>query len=112
MTNPLKMFKRPTGAEVTTYRAMADDTVVAESADTVRVEGNHYFPPESIDWSLLERSEKTSVCFWKGVANYYDVVVDGQRLPAAAWTYESPSPAAESIKDHIAFWRGVEVVRA
>lgn len=110
MRNPLRTFKSEQSA-ATRYRAMAGDTVVAESADTKRLEGNQYFPPESIDWSLLERSDHTSVCFWKGVASYYDVVVDGHRLPAAAWSYESPSPAARSIKDHVAFWHGVDVVR-
>ena len=112
MPNPLRIFNKRSEPASTTYRAIADDTVVAESADTTRLEGNLYFPPESIDWSRLEKSEQTSMCFWKGVATYYDVVTDGHRLPAAAWTYETPSPAAESIKDHVAFWRGVNVVRS
>lgn len=111
MPNPLRIFNKRPGSASTTYRAIAGDTVVAESTDTERLEGNHYFPPQSIDWTHLEKTDQTSVCFWKGVATYYDVVVDGQRLPAAAWTYEAPSPAAASIKDHVAFWRGVAVVK-
>ena len=112
MPNPLRIFNKRPGSASTAYRAVAEETVVAESTDTKRLEGNHYFPPESVDWSRLEKSEETSVCFWKGVATYYDVVTDGRRLPAAAWTYETPSPAAESIKDHVAFWRGVHVSRS
>lgn len=109
MPNPFKILRKSDTA--TDYQAVVDDVVVAESSDTVRVEGNHYFPPDTVNWDLLEPSDRTSVCYWKGTANYYDVVVDGERLPAAAWTYKTPSPAAEQIKDHIAFWHGVKVVK-
>lgn len=104
------LFKRPNSD--TARRAVADDITIAEASETVRVEGNHYFPPQSVDWSLLEESDATSVCFWKGVASYYDIVVDGRRYPSAAWTYKTPSDAAGHIKDHVAFWRGVRVVKA
>jgi uncharacterized protein (DUF427 family) len=92
---------------------VAGSTTVAESTDTVRLEGNQYFPPDTVDWAHLERSPRTSVCPWKGVATYYDVI-DGDsefptRFPAAAWVYENPSDAAGHIKGYVAFWRGVEV---
>lgn len=109
MLNPLNILKKP--SIPTTQCAVVGDTVVAESPDTLRVEGNHYFPPESVNWEYLAPSDQTSVCPWKGVARYYDVVVDGKRLPAAAWTYETPSEAARHIAGYIAFWHGVKVVR-
>lgn len=85
-------------------------TVIAESDDTVVVEGNHYFPRDAIRADAFERTEHTSVCPWKGTANYFTVVVEGERNENAAWTYESPKSAASAIKDRVAFWRGVEVV--
>lgn len=91
-------------------RAVWEGVVIAESATTTRVDGYEYFPPESIDWSHLEPSSQTSVCPWKGLASYYDVVVGERRLPAAAWSYRDPSPAASLIKDHVAFWKGVKVL--
>jgi len=90
-------------------RAVWNDTVIAESDDTVVVEGNHYFPVASVNQEHLAPSEKHTVCPWKGTASYYDVVVDGQTNPGAAWYYPDPSPAAAQIKDRIAFWRGVRV---
>ncbi|MEX0700165.1 MAG: DUF427 domain-containing protein [Acidimicrobiia bacterium] len=110
MLNPLNILKKP--SIPTTQCAVVGETVVAESKETQRVEGNHYFPPESVNWDYLEPSDHTSVCPWKGFARYYDVVVDGKRLPAAAWTYETPSDAAQHIAGHLAFWHGVKVVRA
>ncbi len=85
------------------------DTVIAESDDTVIVEGNHYFPLDTVNPDLVRPSSRTSVCPWKGTAKYYDVVVDGEVNPAAAWYYPDPKPAAANIKDHVAFWGGVEV---
>ena len=84
-------------------------TVIAESDDTVVVEGNHYFPPSSIKAEHFEKVDTTSVCPWKGTASYYDVVVDGERNAGAAWYYPAPKDAAAEIKDHVAFWKGVEV---
>jgi uncharacterized protein (DUF427 family) len=84
--------------------------VLARSDQTVMVEGNHYFPPASVDHSKLRPSEKTSLCPWKGRASYYDLVVDGQVNSAAAWTYPSPRSKAAHIADHVAFWGGVQVV--
>ncbi|MCR9160657.1 MAG: DUF427 domain-containing protein [Nannocystaceae bacterium] len=90
-------------------RATWKGTVLAESDSTVVVEGNHYFPPDSINADAFEDASKTTHCPWKGDARYYDVVVDGQRNAAAAWYYPEPKAAAAEIKDHVAFWKGVEV---
>jgi uncharacterized protein (DUF427 family) len=73
------------------------------------VEGNHYFPPETINREFFRDSAESSVCPWKGTASYFDVVVDGEMNRGAAWYYPSPSPAAANIKDHVAFWRGVKI---
>ena len=88
-------------------RAMWNDTVLAESDDTVVVEGNHYFPLESLDQDKLRSSDHRSVCPWKGEASYFDVVVDGDANSAAAWYYPTPKPAAAEIAGRVAFWRGV-----
>ena len=83
--------------------------VIAESNATVVVEGNHYFPPDSVKKEVLKPSAHTSVCPWKGTARYYHVEVGGMRNETAAWYYPEPEPAAAEIKDRIAFWKGVEV---
>jgi uncharacterized protein (DUF427 family) len=83
--------------------------VLAESDDTVVVEGNHYFPPESVKREHLRESETHTVCPWKGTASYYDVVVGGEVNRDAAWYYSQPKDAAREIKDRVAFWHGVEV---
>lgn len=90
-------------------RAMWNGSVLAESDETIVVEGNHYFPPESIDSRFFSDSDKHTRCWWKGTASYYDVVVDGEQNPGAAWFYPDPSEKASQIKGYIAFWRGVEV---
>jgi uncharacterized protein (DUF427 family) len=90
-------------------KATFRDTVIAESDDTVVVEGNHYFPPEAVRWEYLEPSEYRTACGWKGLASYHHVVVDGERAADAAWYYPDPLDAAARIKDRIAFWRGVVV---
>jgi uncharacterized protein (DUF427 family) len=84
-------------------------TTIASSDDTVVVEGNHYFPRESVVDGVLVDSSRTSVCPWKGTASYHSVVVDGQVNQDAAWYYPQPKDAAAEIKDRIAFWKGVEV---
>ncbi len=91
-------------------KAIWNETVLAESEDTVIVEGNHYFPRDSINEEFFAESAAHTVCPWKGVASYLDVVVAGQVNQGAAWYYPSPSPAAADIKDRVAFWRGVRVV--
>ena len=90
-------------------KATWNDTVIAESNDTVMVEGNHYFPPDSVRFDLLDPVDKTSACPWKGTASYFDLRVDGQVNSAAAWTYREPKAKAEHIRDHVAFWGGVQV---
>jgi uncharacterized protein (DUF427 family) len=90
-------------------KATWNGVTVAESPNTVMVEGNHYFPPDSVDRSLLRPSDRTSICPWKGTASYFDVVVEGKVNSAAAWTYPEPKEKASQIRDHIAFWGGVEV---
>jgi uncharacterized protein (DUF427 family) len=86
-------------------------TVLAESDKIFVVEGNHYFPPDSVNRQYLKDSGKQVVCPCKGLASYYDVDVDGQVNPGAAWYYPSPKRAAKEIRDHVAFWRGVRVQR-
>ncbi|MET4568661.1 DUF427 domain-containing protein [Rhodanobacter soli] len=91
-------------------RAMWNDTVLAESDDTVVVEGNHYFPADSLRREHFRDSDHHSVCPWKGTASYYDLVVGDAINPQAAWYYPQPNDAAAQIKDRVAFWHGVEVV--
>lgn len=91
-------------------RAIWNGVVLAESDDTVVVEGNHYFPEESLDRRYVAASDTHTVCPWKGVASYYAVVVDGKRTDDAVWYYPDPSPAAERVRGRVAFWRGVKVV--
>ena len=85
--------------------------VIAESDATVVVEGNHYFPAESVDAALLRPSPTTSFCGWKGDCSYYTLEVDGERNPDAAWYYPEPYARAEHIKGHVAFWKGVTVAK-
>jgi uncharacterized protein (DUF427 family) len=92
-----------------TIRATWNGTVLAESDNTVVVEGNHYFPPASVKTEYFEPSDKHTTCPWKGEASYRTVVADGKRNEDAAWYYSSPKSAAAEITDHVAFWRGVEV---
>lgn len=90
-------------------KAIWEGTVLAESEKTIELEGNQYFPPESLKKEFFRESEYHTVCGWKGSASYFDVVVDGNKNANAAWYYPEPMPAAKQIKDYIAFWRGVRV---
>ena len=90
-------------------QAIWNGKVLAESDATVVVEGNHYFPPEAIHKEYFQPSDTHTTCPWKGLASYYDVVVDGKVNRDAAWYYPDPKPAAKQINDRVAFWRGVEV---
>jgi len=92
-------------------KAIWKDKVIAESDDTVVVEGNHYFPIESANRELLRDSDSHTICPWKGTASYYDVVVDGAVNSDAAWYYPEPKDAAKEIRGRIAFWRGVRVTQ-
>ena len=90
-------------------QAIWNGKVLAESDATVVVEGNHYFPPEAIHKEYFQPSGTHTTCPWKGLASYYDVVVDGKVNKDAAWYYPDPKPAAKQIKDRVAFWKGVDV---
>ena len=89
-------------------KAIWKGQVLAESDETRLVEGNHYFPPESLRSEFFQASDTHTHCPWKGDASYRTVVVDGERNPDAAWYYPTPKDAAAEIRDYIAFWRGVE----
>lgn len=91
-------------------KAIWNGAVLAESDDTVVVEGNHYFPPEAVNWEYFTESPTHTTCPWKGVASYYTIEVDGRQNRDAAWYYQEPSQAAAHIKNRVAFWRGVQVV--
>ena len=90
-------------------KAIWNDTVIAESDETVVVENNHYFPAGSVKAEYLRDSAHSSFCPWKGTASYKTLVVDGAENPNAAWYYPEPKDAAAEIKDHVAFWKGVTV---
>ena len=90
-------------------KASWNGATIAESDDTVVVEGNHYFPRSSVDASVLHDSATTTICPWKGTAYYHTLVVEGAENKDAAWYYPDPKPAAAEIRDRIAFWKGVQV---
>lgn len=90
-------------------KAIWNGAVIAQSDRTKVVEGNHYFPPEDVDDRYLRPTLMRSPCFWKGIASYYNLEVEGERNRNAAWTYRHPLPWIRKIRDHVAFWNGVEV---
>ena len=90
-------------------KAIWNEEVLAESSDTVVVEGNHYFPPTALNMEFFKPSDKTTVCPWKGTASYYDLEVNGKVNKDAAWLYVEPKSAATQITGYVAFWKGVEV---
>jgi uncharacterized protein (DUF427 family) len=90
-------------------KAIWHNAVIAQSDDTIVVEGNHYFPPDAINKEHLKESSKHTTCPWKGEASYYDVVVEDQVNKDAAWYYPQPKDAAGQIRNYVAFWKGVEV---
>lgn len=91
-------------------KAIWNGQIIAESDDTIVIEGNHYFPENAIKKEFFEPSEKHTVCPWKGTASYYDVVAGGETNKDAAWFYPDAKPEAENIKNYVAFWKGVEVI--
>lgn len=91
-------------------KAIWNDQVVAESNQTVVIEGNHYFPPESINQEYFKPSTTQTTCPWKGVASYYDLEVGGSINPDAAWYYPATKPMAAGIQGFVAFWKGVKIV--
>jgi uncharacterized protein (DUF427 family) len=98
-----------TNGRLTMPKAIWNGVVLAESDRCEVVEGNQYFPPESVKRAHLKDSATHTICPWKGTASYYDVVVNGQTNKDAAWYYPAPKDAAKQIKDHVAFWHGVTV---
>lgn len=90
-------------------KAIWKDTVIAESDDTVMVEGNHYFPEASVNRQYISFSNHKTSCAWKGQASYYSLIVNGDVNPDAAWYYADPKEAAANIKGRVAFWKGVQV---
>jgi len=90
-------------------KAVWNGAILAESDRTVVIEGNHYFPKDSVHAEYFRPSQTQTVCPWKGTASYKDVEVNGQRNPDAAWFYPDPKPAAAQIRDYVAFWKGVRV---
>ncbi len=91
-------------------KAIWKNTVIAQSDDTVLVEGNHYFPMASLNRDVIVHSNHRSTCAWKGEASYYSLLVDGELNQDAVWFYATPKPDAEMVRDRIAFWKGVQVV--
>ena len=91
-------------------KAVWNGKVVAESDQTIVIEGNHYFPPDSVNQAFLEHSDHHTTCPWKGHATYFDVVVEGEVNANSAWTYPAPKEIAKEIRDYVAFWRGVKVM--
>ncbi len=91
-------------------KAIWNGKILAESNETVVIENNHYFPATSLNKSFFSKSETTSICPWKGTAHYYTIVVDENKNIDAAWYYPAPKEAAKEILDHVAFWKGVEVI--
>lgn len=90
-------------------KALWNDRVIAESSETVVIEGNHYFPVEDVKSEFLLNSDHTTFCPWKGEASYYHVAIDGDVNENAAWYYADPKEAAAVIKGRIAFWKGVKI---
>jgi uncharacterized protein (DUF427 family) len=90
-------------------KAVWNGAVLAESDQTIMVEGNHYFPPDAIHSEFFTQSSLHSTCPWKGLASYYNVEVEGKSNPNAAWYYPTPKDAAKEIAGYIAFWKGVQV---
>jgi uncharacterized protein (DUF427 family) len=97
--------------EAAMAKAIWNGKVVAESDTFEEVEGNIYFPPQALKREFFTETDHSSICPWKGAAGYFSLTVDGKTNQNAAWIYRDPKPAAANIKDHVAFWHGVEVVR-
>jgi uncharacterized protein (DUF427 family) len=89
-------------------RVVHDDIILAESNDTIVIEGNHYFPPTAVNWDYFQKSDTHTTCPWKGQASYYTIVIGDISEPDAAWYYPEPKEAAKQIKDYVAFYKGVE----
>lgn len=90
-------------------KAIWNDTILAESNDTIVIEGNHYFPPEAVKKEYFKNSDTHSICPWKGKASYYTVEVEGKENKDAAWYYPDTKEMAKKFENYVAFWKGVEV---
>ncbi len=90
-------------------KAIWNGQTIAESNDTIVIEGNHYFPPSDINKAFFTNNETHTVCSWKGTASYFDITVNGKINKDAAWYYPETSDLAKNIKGYIAFWKGVSV---
>lgn len=90
-------------------KAIWNNKIIAESNSTIVIEGNHYFPPDSVNRELLSDSKTVTSCFWKGIASYFNIEVNGKINKDGAWYYPDTTDAALPIKNYIAFWKGVEV---
>lgn len=104
--------REPNAEELTMYVATWNGAVIAQSDKTIEIEGNQYFPMDSVDSQFLVDSNTTSTCPWKGLASYYSLNVDGELNTDAVWVYRDPKDAAKEIANHVAFWRGVTVSAA
>ncbi len=91
-------------------KAIWNNTVITESSNTKAIEGNIYFPPEDVKMKYFKKTWMKSVCYWKGLTSYYDIVINGKVNYNTAWYYLHPSPLARGIKNYVAFWNGVEIV--
>ncbi|MEZ5047196.1 MAG: DUF427 domain-containing protein [Chitinophagaceae bacterium] len=90
-------------------KAIFNNVVIAESNETIELEGNHYFPPQSLKKEFFTETEHHTTCPWKGLASYYTIEVKGEIRDHAGWYYKNPSEAAKNIKDYVAFWKGVKI---
>ncbi len=90
-------------------KAIWNGQIIAESDKTIKIEGNHYFPTDSVHPEFLDKSDTHTVCPWKGTASYYNIRVEGQTNGDGAWYYPEPKPMAKDIRNYIAFWRGVQI---
>lgn len=108
MANVIKAA--PQAPEKRLMRATWKGKVLAQSDDTVVVEGNHYFPEASLDRAFITFSNHKTSCAWKGQASYFSLLIDGELLPDAAWTYTDPKPEAEMVRGRVAFWKDVKVL--
>jgi uncharacterized protein (DUF427 family) len=104
--------RQPNSKEATMYTATWNGAVIAQSDKTIEIEGNQYFPMDSVDSQFLVDSNTTSTCPWKGLASYYSLLVDDELNTDAVWVYRDPKDAAKEIANHVAFWRGVTVIAA
>ena len=92
-------------------KAIWNETVIAQSDETIVVENNQYFPPNSVNMEFLVKSKTETTCPWKGQASYYNIIVGNEINTNAAWFYKNPKPMAKNINNHIAFWKGVKVIK-